>query len=71
MADPVSPEITYLLSLKAVRERSRLVLQAAKEGALNSFDYDEPRMNEVSKVVIDIIKVRIDLSLSIDTISGR
>ncbi|KAI0178395.1 hypothetical protein BJ166DRAFT_50097 [Pestalotiopsis sp. NC0098] len=56
MADPVSPEITYLLSLKAVRERSRLVLQAAKEGALNSFDYDEPRMNEVSKVVIDIIK---------------
>lgn len=56
MADPVSSEITYLLSLKAVRERSRLVLQAAKEGALNSFDYDEPRMNEVSKVVIDIIK---------------
>ncbi|KAK6216509.1 hypothetical protein LQW54_003515 [Pestalotiopsis sp. IQ-011] len=56
MADPVSSEITYLLSLKAVRERSRLVLQAAKEGALNSFDYDEPRMSEVSKVVIDIIK---------------
>jgi hypothetical protein len=57
MADLVSPEITYLLSLQAVRERSRAVLQAAKEGLLNSFDYDEQRMNEVAKFVIDIIKV--------------
>ncbi|KAF3015249.1 hypothetical protein G7054_g10684 [Neopestalotiopsis clavispora] len=56
MADPVSPDIAYLLSLQAVRERSRLVLQAAKEGSLNSFDYDEPRMTEVANVVIDIIK---------------
>ena len=60
MADPVSPDIAYLLSLQAVRERSRLVLQAAKEGSLNSFDYDEPRMTEVANVVIDIIKVRLD-----------
>ncbi|KAK6084643.1 urg3 [Seiridium cupressi] len=56
MADPTSPEITHLLSLQAVRERSQLVLQAAKEGKLNSFDYDEPRMTDVANFVIDIIK---------------
>lgn len=57
MADPVSPEISYLLSLQAVRERSKTVLQAAKEGSLNSFNYDEQRMDEVANFVIDIIKV--------------
>lgn len=61
MADSQSSEITYLLSLQAVRERSQLVLSAAKEGSLNSFDYDEPRMSDVAKYVVDIITVYTDL----------
>ncbi|KAH8201495.1 hypothetical protein TruAng_004343 [Truncatella angustata] len=56
MADYASSEINYLLSLQAVRERSQLVFQAAKEGSLDSFDYDEQRMSEVAKFVINIIK---------------
>lgn len=51
------PEIAYLLSLQAVRDRSRLVLQAAEEGALNSFDYDAQRMPEVADFVLGVISV--------------
>lgn len=50
-------EIAYLLSLQAVRDRSRLVLQAAEEGALNSFDYDAKRMPEVADFVLGVISV--------------
>ena len=58
-------EIAYLLSLQAVRDRSRLVLQAAEEGALNSFDYDAKRMPEVADFVLGVISV--SLLLEADT----
>lgn len=59
MAAPPTSEIAHLLSLQAVRERAKLVLEAAKEGSLNSFEYDEKRMSAVSEYVVEIISVRV------------
>ncbi|KAI4867516.1 DUF1688-domain-containing protein [Hypoxylon rubiginosum] len=50
-----SPDIAYLLSLQAVRERSRIVFAAAREGRLHSFEYDEQRMSAVADYVISVI----------------
>ncbi|KAI1849766.1 hypothetical protein JX266_004715 [Neoarthrinium moseri] len=55
MADTTNSDIAYLLSLQAVRERAQLVLQAAKEGSLNSFEYHEDRLPAVADFVIGII----------------
>jgi hypothetical protein len=58
MAAPASSDIAHLLTLRAVRERAELVFQAAKEGSLNSFEYDAQRMPAVAEYVIGIISVR-------------
>ncbi|KAI1761835.1 DUF1688-domain-containing protein [Hypoxylon sp. FL1150] len=50
-----SPDIAYLLSLQAIRERSRIVFEAARNGRLHSFDYDEQRMSAVADFVISVI----------------
>lgn len=50
-------DISYLLSLQAVRDRSQSVLKAAKEGALNNFDYHHERMPEVADFVLSVISV--------------
>lgn len=50
-------DISYLLSLQAVRDRSRLVLKAAEEGALNNFEYHSERMPEVADFVLNVISV--------------
>ena len=50
-------EVDFLLSLQAVRERAQKVLGAARQGSLNSFDYDEGRMAHVADFVSDIISV--------------
>ncbi|KAI2620091.1 DUF1688-domain-containing protein [Hypoxylon sp. NC1633] len=50
-----SPDVAYLLSLQAVRERSRTVLAAAQGGRLHSFEYDEQRMSTVADFVISVI----------------
>lgn len=47
----------YLLSLQAVRANAAKVLDAAKKGELNHFDYDPSRMGDVSDFVIGVIKV--------------
>ncbi|KAI0173382.1 DUF1688-domain-containing protein [Hypoxylon sp. FL1284] len=51
-----SPDIAYLLSLQAVRERAQVVFTAAREGRLNSFEYDEQRMSAVADFVISVIE---------------
>ncbi|KAK8058568.1 hypothetical protein PG994_009016 [Apiospora phragmitis] len=50
--------ISYLLSLQAVRDRSRLVLKAAGEGALDNFDYHYERMPEVADFVLGVISTK-------------
>ncbi|KAI1372221.1 DUF1688-domain-containing protein [Hypoxylon crocopeplum] len=51
-----SPNIAYLLSLQAVRERAQVVLAAAREGRLHSFEFDEERMSAVADFVISVIE---------------
>ncbi|KAI1394735.1 DUF1688-domain-containing protein [Hypoxylon fuscum] len=51
-----SPDIAYLLSLQAVRDRSQIVLKAAREGRLHNFEYDEKRMTAVADFVISVIE---------------
>ncbi|KAK8113194.1 hypothetical protein PG984_013720 [Apiospora sp. TS-2023a] len=48
-------DISYLLSLQAVRDRSRLVLKAAEEGALNNFEYHAERLPDVAGFVLKVI----------------
>ncbi|KAF4332605.1 urg3 [Fusarium beomiforme] len=45
----------YLLSLQAVREQASKVFEAAKQGSLKHFDYDESRMGEVADYVSKVI----------------
>lgn len=51
-------EIEYLKTLQAVRERSRLVLDAAKQGKTNNFDFHPERMQHVTEFVAGVIDVR-------------
>lgn len=53
----MAPEIEYILSLQAVRERAHAVLSIAKTGGLKHFDFDEDKLNDAADYVIDIIKV--------------
>ncbi|KAL6864633.1 DUF1688 domain-containing protein [Trichoderma novae-zelandiae] len=48
-------DINYLKSLRAVRERSRIVLEAAREGGLNNFELDESRMKETAEFVAGVV----------------
>lgn len=50
-------QIQYLLSLEAVRDRSKIVFEAAKSGSLNHFIYDASRMDAAADYVTAIIKV--------------
>ncbi|RFU74720.1 hypothetical protein TARUN_7532 [Trichoderma arundinaceum] len=55
MATSSASDIKYLESLLAVRERSRIVFEAARNGALNNFVYDEERMKETAEYVAGVI----------------
>lgn len=57
MAATLASEIDYLKSLRAVRERSRIVLEAARNGGLNNFVLDEGRMKETAEFVAGVISV--------------
>ncbi|EXJ89008.1 hypothetical protein A1O3_02072 [Capronia epimyces CBS 606.96] len=50
------PKVKYLLSLTAVRQRAKVVGDAAQAGQLNHFDLDETRMDEVADFVTSVIK---------------
>ncbi|KAL7943633.1 hypothetical protein V8C42DRAFT_328039 [Trichoderma barbatum] len=55
MAATLASDIEYLKSLRAVRERSQIVLEAARNGGLNSFVLDEGRMKETAEFVAGVI----------------
>jgi hypothetical protein len=50
-------KVKYLLSLSAVRERAKLVGEAAQAGKLSHFDVHEERLGEAADYVTSVIKV--------------
>jgi hypothetical protein len=50
-------EIKYLLSLDAVRDRAKIVGEAAEAGKLSHFDVHEERLSDVADFVVSVIKV--------------
>lgn len=63
MAADLASDIEYLKSLRAVRERSQIVLEAARKGDLNNFVYDEGRMKETAEFVAGVISVSISWAI--------
>jgi hypothetical protein len=53
----MDPEVKYLLSLGAVRDRAKLVGEAAAAGKLSNFDVHEERLGGVAEYVTSVIKV--------------
>ena len=51
-------QVKYLLSLRSIRERAKIVGDAAKSGKLSHFDLHEDRLDEVADFVTSVIKVR-------------
>ncbi|KAF2644158.1 DUF1688-domain-containing protein [Massarina eburnea CBS 473.64] len=52
----MDPKVKYLLSLDAVRDRAKLVGEAAAAGKLSHFDVREEKLGEVADFVIGVIK---------------
>jgi hypothetical protein len=50
-------KVKYLLSLSAVRERAKIVGEAAEAGKLSHFDVHEERLGEAADYVTSVIKV--------------
>jgi hypothetical protein len=50
-------KVKYLLSLSAVRERAKIVGEAAEAGKLSHFDVHEERLGEAADFVTSVIKV--------------
>lgn len=50
-------DIEYLKTLRAVRDRAHLVLEAAEQGDLTHFDYNAERMTDVASFVAGVINV--------------
>ena len=55
----MDPQVTYLLSLGAIRERAKIVGEAAKAGKLSHFDVHEDRLDDVADFVTSVINVRL------------
>lgn len=53
----MTPDIEYLLSLEAVRERSRIVFEAAKKDELSHFTYHASKLPEAAAYVTSVINV--------------
>ncbi|UPX09835.1 uncharacterized protein EKO05_0000516 [Ascochyta rabiei] len=52
----MDPTVKYLLSLGAIRDRAKVVGQAAKNGNLNHFDVHEDKLDDVADFVTSVIK---------------
>lgn len=50
-------EIKYLLSLESVRDRAKLVGEAAQAGKLSHFDVDEDELGDAAEFVASVIRV--------------
>ena len=55
--DPNADPAGYLRSIYAVRERSRLVFDQARNNKLRHFDVDWSKFEDTAKFVVSIIKV--------------
>lgn len=55
--EPSKRPAEYLRSIHAVRERSKIVLQKAKNDRLNHFDVDMTKFKDTADYVVSIIKV--------------
>lgn len=53
----MDPQVKYLLSLEAVRDRAKIIGEAAKAGKLSHFDVHEDRLPAVADYVTNVIKV--------------
>lgn len=53
----MTPDIEYLLSLEAVRERSRKVFAAAQRDELTHFTYHASKLPEAAAYVSSVINV--------------
>lgn len=53
----------YLLSLRAIRDRAKIVGDVAKSGKLSHFDLHEEKLDEVVDFVASVIKVVAQYSL--------
>jgi hypothetical protein len=58
----MTPDIEYLLSLEAVRERAQVVFAAAKRDELSHFTYHADKLPEAAAFVTSVIKVSLLLS---------
>ncbi len=53
----MDPQVSYLLSLQAVRERAAIVYDAANHDLLSNFDFHPERLDATATFVSDIIEV--------------
>jgi hypothetical protein len=53
----MTPDIEYLLSLEAVRERAQIVFAAAKRDELSHFTYHADKLPEAAAFVTSVINV--------------
>lgn len=58
----MTPDIEYLLSLEAVRGRSRIVFEAAKKDELSHFTYHASKLPEAAAYVTSVINVSCPIS---------
>ncbi|KAF2115013.1 DUF1688 domain-containing protein [Lophiotrema nucula] len=52
----MDPDVQYLLSLKSIRERAKVVGEASKAGKLSHFDVHEDRLDAVADFVVSVIQ---------------
>lgn len=50
-------QVKYLLSLQSIRDRAKVVGEAAKAGNLSHFDLHEDKLDDVADFVTGVIKV--------------
>lgn len=53
----MTPDIEYLLSLEAVRERAQIVFAAAQKNELSHFTYHADKLPEAATYVTSVINV--------------
>lgn len=53
----MTPDIEYLLSLEAIRQRSQIVFEAAQKDELSHFDYHASKLPEAAAYVTAVINV--------------
>lgn len=53
----MDPQVKYLLSLRAIRDRAAIVAEAAKAKDLEFFDVHEDKLDAVAEYVASVIEV--------------